>query len=327
MIDPLLALVVASGANDPGLVEACGTKSEQSWSCSTVYRITGSSTAADVADALAKPIRIAVILLVAWILVRVSRRLVTRFVRRTSGSVDKLGDRLSARVSLVDTGPVPQARRAQRAETIGAVLRSIVAILIWSVAVLTVLSELGVNLAPLLAGAGIVGIALGFGAQTLVRDFLTGLFMLIEDQYGVGDVIDLGLATGTVEGVSLRTTRLRDLDGVVWHVPNGEVHRVGNKSQQWSRAIVDVAIAYDADLVRATEVIRAVAVDSTLDTELGDVLLDAPEVLGVESLGPERVVLRVVARTRPQEQGRVARELRARIKAALDDAGIAAPPT
>jgi small conductance mechanosensitive channel len=325
--DPLLALVVAAGVNDPGLVQACGTKGEQSWACSTVYRITGSTTAADIADALSKPIRIVAILLLAWILVRLSRRLVTRFVRRTSGSVDKLGDRLPSRVSFVDTGPMPQARRAQRAETIGAVLRSIVAILIWSVAVLTVLSELGVNLAPLIAGAGIVGVALGFGAQSLVRDFLTGLFMLIEDQYGVGDVIDLGLATGTVEGVSLRTTRLRDFDGVVWHVPNGEVHRVGNKSQQWSRALVDVAIAYDADLSRATEVIRAVVRDAAADADLGTVLLDAPDVLGVESLGPERVVLRVVARTLPQEQGPVARELRARIKAALDEAGIAAPPT
>ena len=157
---------------------------------------------------------------------------------------------------------MPQARRAQRAETIGAVLRSIIAITIWSVAVLTALDVLGVNLAPLIAGAGIVGVALAFGAQSVVRDFLTGLFMLLEDQYGVGDVIDLGLATGTVEGVSLRTTRVRDYEGVVWHVPNGEVHRVGNKSRQWARALVDVAIAYDADLARATEVIREVARDA-----------------------------------------------------------------
>jgi small conductance mechanosensitive channel len=241
------------------------------------------------------------------------------------GGVEKVSGRLPGGVSFVDTGPMPEARRAQRAETVGAVLRSVVAITIWSVAVLTVLSELGVNLAPLLAGAGIAGVALGFGAQSLVRDFLTGLFMLLENQYGVGDVIDVGLATGTVEGVSLRTTRLRDIDGVVWHVPNGEVHRVGNKSQQWSRALVDVAIAYDADLERATEVIRGVAHDLMDDADLGGLMLDEPSVLGVESLAPERVVLRVVARTRPQEQGRVARELRARMKAALDAAGIAVP--
>jgi small conductance mechanosensitive channel len=250
--------------------------------------------------------------------------MVNRMVRQMRGGVEKLS-RFPAGVSFVDTGPMPEARRAQRAETVGAVLRSVVAITIWSIAVLTVLSELGVNLAPLLAGAGIAGVALGFGAQSLVRDFLSGMFMLLENQYGVGDVVDIGLATGTVEGVSLRTTRVRDLDGVVWHVPNGAVPRVGNKSQQWSRALVDVAIAYDADLDRAAEVIRGVARDLMADDELGPLVLDEPSVLGVESLAPERVVLRVVARTRPQEQSRIARELRARVKIALDAAGIAAP--
>ena len=324
MAGSLTTFVVAAGANDPGLVEACGPKGQQSWACTTVYRVTGSTTAADVADALSKPLRIAVMLIVAWILVHLSRRLVNRMVRQMSGGVDKLS-RLPAGVSFVDTGPMPAARRAQRAETIGAVLRSIIAITIWSIAVLTALSELGVNLAPLIAGAGIAGLALGFGAQSLVRDFLTGLFMLLENQYGVGDVVDIGLATGTVEGVSLRTTRVRDVDGVVWHVPNGEVHRVGNKSQQWSRALVDVAIAYDTDIARATEVIRGVARDLMADEDLGTLMLDEPSVLGVESLAPDQVVLRVEARTRPQEQARVARELRARVKAALDAAGITAP--
>jgi moderate conductance mechanosensitive channel len=326
VIAQLQGVVLAAGTNDPDLVRACGPKSEQSSACTLVYRVTGSDRAAEVADALAKPIRIVVILLVAWILVRISRRIVGRFVRRASGSVERLSDRLPGRVSLVDTGPMPAARRAQRAETVGLVLRSIVAIIIWSVAVLTVLSELGVNLAPLLAGAGIIGVALGFGAQSLVRDFLTGLFMLLEDQYNVGDEIDLGLANGTVEGVSLRTTRLRDLDGVVWHVPNGEVHRVGNKSRQWGRALVDVAIAYDADLARATDVIHEVARDAAGDPVFDDRLLGEPEVLGVESVTPDRVVLRIVARTRPQQQALVERELRLRVKTALDETGIAAPP-
>lgn len=322
----LTTLVLAAGANAPELVEACGPKGEQSWACTTVYRITGNATAADVADALSKPLRIVAILLIAWIVAHIGRRLVNRLVRQMRGGVERLS-RLPAGVSFVDTGPMPEARRAQRAETIGAVLRSVVAITVWSIAVLTVLSELGVNLAPLLAGAGIAGVALGFGAQSLVRDFLTGLFMLLENQYGVGDVVDVGVATGTVEGVSLRTTRLRDADGVVWHVPNGAVQRVGNKSQQWSRALVDVAIAYDADIARATEVIRGVAHEVTSDAELGRLVLDEPSVLGVESLAPERVVLRIVARTRPQEQGRVARELRVRVKLALDAAGIAVPPS
>jgi small conductance mechanosensitive channel len=191
--------------------------------------------------------------------------------------------------------------------------------------VLTVLEILGVNLGPLIAGAGIAGVALGFGAQSLVRDFLTGMFMLMEDQYGVGDVIDAGVATGTVEGVSLRTTRLRDVDGVVWHVPNGTILRVGNKSQQWARAVIDVPVTLQADTATADEVIRQVADEVWHDPDYASIILAEPSVLGVESLAPGRVVIRVVVRTRPQEQWRVERELRKRIKAALDEAGIALP--
>jgi small-conductance mechanosensitive channel len=318
------ALVLAAGANDPALVQACGVKGEQSWLCSTTYRITGSTAAADVADALSKPIRIAAIFLVAWIAVRIARVLVNRFVKHTTGGVERIAA-MSSGISFVDTQPMSDLRRAQRAQTIGAVLRSITSILIWSIALLTVLEELGVNLAPLLAGAGIAGIALGFGAQSLVKDFVSGLFMLLEDQYGVGDVIDTGVATGIVEGVSLRTTRLRDADGVVWHVPNGVITRVGNKSQQWARALVDIAIAYEADVSAAIEVIRETAHDVWHDPAFSSIMIAEPTVLGVESLTPGRVIVRVTARTRPQEQLGVERELRARVKAALEAAGIPAP--
>jgi small conductance mechanosensitive channel len=201
----------------------------------------------------------------------------------------------------------------------------VISIVIWSIAVLSVLDTLGINLAPLIAGAGIAGLALGFGAQSLVRDFLSGMFMLMEDQFGVGDVIDAGVATGTVEGVSLRTTRLRDIDGVVWHIPNGTILRVGNKSQQWSRAVVDVPVTYEADAGVATDVIREVAEDLWHDPDFASVILTEPSVLGVESLAPGRVVIRVVVRTQPQQQWRVERELRRRIKAAFDRAGIALP--
>jgi moderate conductance mechanosensitive channel len=321
-------LLVLAAASDPGLVDACGPKGQQSWLCSTVYRITGDSNAADVADTLSKPIRILVVLLSAWILVRITRVLTRRLVKHLSGGVEKLASMKAASmrgVSFVDTGPMPQARRTQRAETIGAVVRSVVSITIWSIAVLTVLEILGINLGPLIAGAGIVGVALGFGAQSLVKDFLSGMFMLMEDQYGVGDVIDVGVATGTVEGVSLRTTRLRDVDGVVWHVPNGTIARVGNKSQQWSRAVVDVPVTFQADIAAATEVIRVESDHVWHDPAFASVILAEPTVLGTESLEPGRVVIRIVVRTRPQEQWRVERELRTRIKAALDQAGIALP--
>jgi moderate conductance mechanosensitive channel len=316
--------VLALSATDPGLVEACGPKGQQSWLCSSVYRITGDSNAADIADSLAKPIRILVVLLVAWILVRITRVFTARFVRHLSGGVEKLAS-IRGGVALVDTGPMSQARRTQRAETIGAVVRSLITIVIWSIAVLTILETLGINLAPLIAGAGIAGIALGFGAQSLVRDFLSGMFMLMEDQFGVGDVIDVGVATGTVEGVSLRTTRLRDIDGVVWHIPNGTILRVGNKSQQWSRAVVDVPVTYSADAGIATDVIRDVAADLWHDPDFASVILTEPSVLGVESLAPGQVVIRVVVRTQPQQQWRVERELRTRIKTALDGVGIALP--
>jgi small conductance mechanosensitive channel len=319
-----VGLVLAQAATDPGLVDACGPKGSQSWLCSSVYRLTGDSHAAEVADALSKPIRIVVVLLVAWIVVRISRRIISRFVKHLSGGVEKLaGSR--AGVALVDTGPMSQTRRTQRAETVGAVLRSVVSIVVWSIAVLTILETLGINLAPLLATAGVAGIAIAFGAQSLVKDFFSGVFMLVEDQFGVGDVIDAGVATGTVEGVSLRTTRLRDLDGVVWHIPNGTILRVGNKSQQWARAVVDVEVAYGADISQATDVIRQVAEALWHDEEFASVILAEPNVLGVEALAPGRVAIRVVTRTRPQEQWRVARELRLRVKAALDAAGIAAP--
>jgi small-conductance mechanosensitive channel len=158
-----------------------------------------------------------------------------------------------------------------------------------------------------------------------VRDFLTGLFMLIEDQYGVGDVIDTGDAIGTVEGVSLRTTRLRDFDGVVWHVPNGEIKRVGNQSQQWARALVDIPVAYDTDVAIATNVIKRVADELWHDPDYAGLILAEPEVWGVEELAGDRLVLRLMAKTQPSEQWRVSRELRARIKAAFDDAGIEVP--
>ena len=188
-----------------------------------------------------------------------------------------------------------------------------------------ILSELGVNIAPIIASAGIIGIALGFGAQSLVKDFLSGIFMIFEDQYGVGDVVDVGEASGTVEAVSLRVTRLRDLNGTVWYVPNGEIVRVGNMSQNWSRAVVDVSVGYDEDLARAQRVLREVAHDLWEDEDFSSVIIEEPEVTGVEAFNPDAVTLRVLIKTAPMEQWAVARELRQRIKARFDHEGIEIP--
>ena len=163
------------------------------------------------------------------------------------------------------------------------------------------------------------------GAQNLVRDFLSGIFMLIEDQYGVGDVIDAGPATGTVEGVSLRTTRLRDVEGNVWHIPNGVISHVANKSQQWSRALLDVQVSYGTETDRAISVIQRVAVDTWMDESWSEEILEKPDVWGVESLDADGVTIRLVVKTKPLSQWKVARELRARIKAAFDRDGIEIP--
>lgn len=214
-------------------------------------------------------------------------------------------------------------RAEQRMEALASVLRSLVTFAIYAVAAFMILDQLGVQLGPLLAGAGILGVALGFGSQTLVRDFLSGVFILIEDQFGVGDIVDLdGETSGVVEAVSLRTTRLRSVDGTVWHVPNGEIRRVGNQSQHWSRALLDVEVAYDTDLEHAQAVIAGVARElAAADPDV----LEEPEVWGVEALGANGIVIRLVVKTRPSEQYRVSRELRVRLKAAFDREGIEIP--
>ncbi len=202
-------------------------------------------------------------------------------------------------------------------------MSSFVTIIVWVIAVVWMLSVLGVEAATLLTSAGLIGVALGFGAQNLLRDLIAGTFIIFEDQLGVGDVVDLGVASGTVEEVTLRRTQLRDFEGVVWHVPNGEIHRVGNKSQQWSRAVVDVPISSRADLDRARELIKTTADELTHDLAWQERLIGVPEVWGVESFTVDSVTIRLVVKTAPGEQFAVARELRSRISRALGDAGIA----
>ena len=216
-------------------------------------------------------------------------------------------------------------RRVQRAKTMGDLLKSMITGILVAIIGTMVLSELDVNIAPIIASAGIIGLALGFGAQSLVKDFLSGIFMIFEDQYGVGDVVDIGNAVGTVEAVSLRVTRLRDLSGTVWYVPNGEILRVGNMSQNWSRAVVDVGVGYGEDLARVKRVLQDVAHDLWDDEDFKGVIIEEPEVTGVEALAPDAVTLRVLLKTAPMQQWSVARELRQRVKARFDHEGIEIP--
>jgi moderate conductance mechanosensitive channel len=273
---------------------------------------------------LGPPLKIVLILLAAAVLNRLARRAVKRSLTRLhSGAVrERMGAmRRRTPAALLETGET-SVRAEQRIDALSSVLRSVVSFVIWLVALLMCLGEVGIDLAPLLAGAGVLGVAIGFGSQSLVRDFLSGMFILVEDQFGVGDIVDLGEASGTVEAVSLRTTRLRAVDGTVWHMPNGEITRVGNMSQHWSRALLDVEVAYDTDLEHARGVIKRVA-DELWQEDTS--VLDEPEMWGVEQLGAHGVVLRLVVKTTPSAQWKVSRELRQRIKAAFDEEGIEIP--
>jgi moderate conductance mechanosensitive channel len=250
------------------------------------------------------------------------RRLVTR-AKEPVRSASRFGP------SGVDAGLVHaravSARRGQRAEALGTLATSVARAVIWGFAVLTVLGTLGINLGPLIAGAGIVGVALGFGAQNLVRDLLSGISMLLEDQYGVGDVVDLGDAAGVVEDVSLRTTRIRDVRGVVWHVPNGAIDRVGNMTQGWSRLVLDVGVPYDEDIDEVIALLAGILERFAADEEVAADVLEPPEIWGVDALGDSSVDVRIAVKTVPGRQWETGRRLRRVIKREFDAAGIEMP--
>jgi small conductance mechanosensitive channel len=207
----------------------------------------------------------------------------------------------------------------------GSLLKSIVTGVVLTVVTLMFIAELGYDIAPLIASAGIIGVAIGFGSQALVKDFLSGIFMIFEDQYGVGDEVDLGEAAGPVEAVSLRVTRLRDINGTVWYVRNGEILRVGNMSQNWARSVLDVKVAYGEDLARVPQVLAELARDIWEDDDYKGRVIEEPSVWGVQELGADAVVLRVALKTAPLAQWAVAREMRARIKARFDHEGFEVP--
>ena len=200
----------------------------------------------------------------------------------------------------------------------GTLLKSIVTGIVLAVIGTMMLSEIGVNVAPIIASAGILGVAIGFGAQSLVSDFLSGIFMIFEDQYGVGDEVDLGEAVGTVEAVSLRVTRVRDVNGTVWYVRNGEILRVGNMSQNWARTVLDISVAYGEDIAQVQRVLADVAHDLWVDEDFKGRVIEEPSVWGVQDITPDAVVVRVALKTAPLEQWAVAREMRQRIKARFD---------
>src|SRR4051794_4712593 len=267
------------------------------------------------------PVKVVVIILVALIFRAIIRRVIDRAVRPVHGDVPRILRPFKERIqnsSLLESTGLLSDRRNQRAATLGSVLKSAASITIFVIAFMLIISELKFDLAPFIAGTSIVGVALGFGAQNIVKDFLSGMFMLLEDQYGVGDVIDFEKASGTVEAVGLRSTRLRDVNGTVWYVRNGEVVRVGNKSQGFAQVVLDVPIDAWADVDRASAAMASVSHEMADEEEWAGVFLSTPEVQGVESMTRDETVIRLVAKVRPLEQWRTAREMRRRIRDRLE---------
>jgi moderate conductance mechanosensitive channel len=271
-------------------------------------------------------------ILLVVILAVVARFLLHRAVRRlTQRSVDgKMPVMLSgvkgrARTAIVNAAGLDTERRRQRAETIRSVMQSVISILVFTVATVMVLGELGVNLAPIVASAGIVGVALGFGAQSLVKDYLNGICIILEDQYGVGDLVDLGEAIGTIEAVGLRTTRVRDVKGVTWYVRNGEILRVANESQGTASVVVEFPVAHGTDLQLAQREMERVLTEYA-ESEAGKKeLLAPPEVLGVQAVTAVGITLRAVLAVTPGDRYRIGRLVNRLMTEAFTAAGISAP--
>jgi small-conductance mechanosensitive channel len=332
-LDPQSGTLTGNCGDNPGIA------------CRLTWDITHSTSAAQLvrvylAGPVTQALRILFVILIALVVRAVANRLINKLTERAATS--KLPVAAAAirpairrrRASAVASSgaPAPDAaavetagteRHEQRARALGSILRSGVSIVVFGIAALTILGDLGVNLTPLLLSTTVLGVALGFGAQNLVRDYLSGILMLVEDHYGVGDTINVADATGTVEAMTLLTTRLRDVNGVVWHIRNGTIESVGNESQGWSRAVIDYPVPYEEDLARIRVLMEQATGSLFRERGWRKVMLEKPEVWGAQELSGKEVTMRIVAKTAPMRQWEVARELRARVKAALDAAGVA----
>jgi len=253
-------------------------------------------------------IRAVIILLLAWLAVRIARLVIRRGVAR-----------------LLSSRRATDREFATRLRTLTSLAESATRLIVWILAGLTILAVFGVPIGPLLASAGVAGLAVGLGAQTLIRDIIAGIFIVLEDQFHVGDVITVNAISGQVESLTLRYTVLRTLDGAYVVIPNGEIRIVQNLSRDWARAVIDVAVTPEEDVDRVVAVLRDLLGGLPSDLVLGPLVLEPGEVLGVEAIAPQQATVRLAVKTRPLEQWRVARELRRRILLALREAGVSVP--
>jgi small conductance mechanosensitive channel len=310
----------------PTLTGSCGN--DPGIACRLAWDLTHSTTAAQVvkiylAGPVSRALQITFVIVLALLVRAVTHRLINKVTERAATATLPVPGNGRAQKAAELLQAAGLERRGQRARALGSILRSAVSVIVFSIAALTILGDLGVNLAPLLLSTTVLGVALGFGAQNLVRDYLAGILMLVEDHYGVGDTINVKDATGTVEAMTLLTTRLRDVNGVVWHIRNGTIESVGNESQGWSRAVIDYPVPYGEDLARIRALMDQAADSLFRERGWRTIMLEKPEVWGAQELSSKEVTMRIVAKTTPMRQWEVARELRARVKAALDAAGVA----
>lgn len=302
------------------LTDACGATGQRGWICQAAYELTGSEDFAKVAETVSTPIRLILVLVVAAITAWVVRRLVARSLRHARDN-----DRIS---SFRIQGDIPQLsdlelqRREGRFSTLTVALQNIASVTIWVVAGFVFLDQLGYEIQSVLVAISAISVVIGIGAQQIIKDFFGGLFILMEDQFGVGDVIEAGNASGKVESISLRVTRLRDVEGVVWWIPNGTIAEVGNRSKEWSRALLDVEFDPTVDPGSAISVLEGVGAEIMADPEWSSRITADPEVWGVQKMNADSIQVRLVVKTIPLEQGAVARELRARIDVAARAAAV-----
>jgi small-conductance mechanosensitive channel len=318
---PVAATATAGSGSATTLASAC--LRNPGIACRLVWDLAHDGNAAALTRVyLAGPITAALHILYVLVIALVIRAITHRAIKKVTGRAAEAQPETSHMLF--------RERRRQRAQALGSILRSATSVVVFGIAGITIAGDLGLNLAPVLASAGVLGVAIGFGAQSLVRDYLSGVFMLVEDQYGVGDVIEVGdatgKATGTVEAVSLRVTRLRDVNGVVWHVRNGTIDRIGNESQGWARAVIDFPVGYEQNLPKVRQLMKQVATEMWVEPHWRDVILEEPEAWGAEAISSESVVMRLVAKTVPLGQWEVARELRERLKTALDASHVPGEP-
>jgi moderate conductance mechanosensitive channel len=309
-------------AQDETVVEVCGRgeDAEPDLLCELLLDATGNEFLARAAGTIEVILRVLVLLVLAYVFTRLVRGAISRFGRSMERRIEARLDR-GERQGTLDVERY-RVRRFQRLHASVGVLRGVAGAVIWTIAVFAILDAIGVPLQPILAGAGLAGVVLGFGAQQLVRDVLAGIAMLIEDQYGVGDWIEVDGRIGQVERVGIRATSFRDLDGIMNHVLNGYLQRVGNLSQEWSRSLLDVPLALDSDVPTAKAIIHKVATDLAEDPVWGSDIIGPPEIWGVQDFGPDGLSIRLVMPTKPMANWDINRQLRERLHHAFALANI-----